>query len=87
MEATKAIISKDPIKEALVEDEFSDRRQPFAHQQLQPLDNLNVQGPKSLIGKEALYELAQRVGMLKVLRWKPRLVRHATTPEHMEEDC
>lgn len=76
MEATKFIISKPPMEGSQVTDGFSHKRQPFQNDQLASVENLNVQVPKALIGKEALFELAQRVGLLKVLRWKPRLVCH-----------
>lgn len=74
MEATKVIISKQPMEGTRITDEYAEKRTPFENNQLAPVDNLNIQGPKAIAGKEALFELAQRVGMLKVLRWKPRLV-------------
>lgn len=74
MEATKHIVSSPPAKPTFVKDALSDRRQPFQHSQLQPVDNLNVRGPKDIAGKDQLFALGQRIGLLKVLRWKPRLV-------------
>lgn len=73
MEATKTIVSKQPAAAAKIPDEFD--RQAFLHDQLEPVDNLNVEGPNDLIGKDQLYKLAKSVGMLNVLRWKPRRVR------------
>lgn len=75
METTKSIVSKAPMEGARVEDEFSDERQPFEHQQLLPVDNLSVEDPRGVASKDKLYALAAEVGMLNVLRWKPRLVR------------
>lgn len=78
METTKSIVSKEPMTGTRIEDEFSEDRQPFEHEQLLPIDNLSVEGPKDVAGKEKLYSLASEVGMLHVLRWKPRLVREFT---------
>lgn len=73
MEATKGIVAKEPIKGAAVTDEFD--RQPFEHPQLQSIDNLNVEGPKDIAGKDKLFKLGLEVGLIDVVRWKPRLVR------------
>ena len=73
METTKGIVAKEPIKGSIEPDEFD--RQPFQHPQLQSLDNLNMEGPKDIAGKEQLYKLAADVGLIDVVRWKPRLVR------------
>ncbi|KAF4120641.1 large subunit ribosomal protein L15 [Geosmithia morbida] len=73
METTKHIVSKEPLQGAKVEDEFSDRREPFVHEQLTQVDNLSVETTKDVAGKDKLYALATEVGMLRVLRWKPRL--------------
>lgn len=72
MEATKEIVSKSPLQGSRQVDEFD--REPFTHEQLASLDNLSVEGPKDIVGKEKLYSLATDVGMLDVMRWKPRLV-------------
>ncbi|KAK7420195.1 hypothetical protein QQX98_002848 [Neonectria punicea] len=73
METTKQIVSKDPIPGSRVADEFE--RQPFEHPQLNAIDNLTVEGPRDIVGKEKLYDLAIDVGLIDVVRWKPRLVR------------
>lgn len=82
MEATKDIVSKQPLAGAKVEDEFG--REAFEHEQLLAVDNLNVESPKDVVGKEQLYDLAQQVGMLDVVRWKPRLVSLAGSREKSE---
>ena len=82
METTKSIVSKAPMEGARAEDEFSGERQPFEHEQLLPVDNLSVENPREVSGKEKLYALAAEVGMLKVLRWKPRLVCHYNFLSH-----
>ena len=79
MEATKGIVAKEPIKGAVETDEFD--RQPFEHPQLKSIDNLNVEGPKDIIGKEKLFQLGLEVGLIDVVRWKPRLVRHHVNAE------
>ncbi|CAM1507837.1 Fc.00g046850.m01.CDS01 [Cosmosporella sp. VM-42] len=73
METTKGIVSKDPLKGSIEPDEFD--RQPFEHPQLKSVDNLNAEGPKDIAGKDQLYRLATDVGLIDVMRWKPRLVR------------
>lgn len=72
METTKSIVAKDPIPGSIVPDEFE--RTPFEHPQLQSLDNLTMEGPRDVVGKDKLYHLAAHVGLIDVVRWKPRLV-------------
>ncbi|KAF4978684.1 hypothetical protein FZEAL_4978 [Fusarium zealandicum] len=73
METTKNIVAKEPIPGSRVADNFN--RQPFEHPQLQSLDNLTMEGPRDIAGKDKLSRLASEVGMIDVVRWKPRLVR------------
>ncbi|KAM0421543.1 hypothetical protein ACHAPT_010717 [Fusarium lateritium] len=73
METTKSIVAKDPIPGSIVPDEFE--RTPFEHPQLQSLDNLTMEGPRDVAGKDKLYSLGAQVGLIDVVRWKPRLVR------------
>lgn len=72
MEAVKEIVSKPADPRAKEVDEFD--REPFEHPKLAPVDNLNVQDPRDIVGKDKLSALASSVGMADVLRWKPRLV-------------
>ncbi|KAF5021226.1 hypothetical protein F66182_6745 [Fusarium sp. NRRL 66182] len=73
METTKTIVAKDPIPGSTVADEYE--RQPFEHPKLQSLDNLTMEGPRDVAGREKLTGLAAQVGLIDVVRWKPRLVR------------
>ncbi|KAF7559476.1 hypothetical protein G7046_g4678 [Stylonectria norvegica] len=73
METTKGIVSKEPLEGNQPADAFE--REHFEHPQLRSLDNLNVEGPRDIAGKEALSQLAMEVGLIDVVRWKPRLVR------------
>lgn len=73
MEATKEIVSKEPLDGSILPDQFD--RKPSEDDQLLSVDNLNVMGPRDVIGKDKLYQLANNVGLLDVVRWKPRLVR------------
>ncbi|KOS17215.1 54S ribosomal protein L15 [Escovopsis weberi] len=73
MEATKEIVSQGPQEGSMVPDQFD--RTPVENQQLLSVDNLNIQGPKDVIAKEKLFSLADKVGLLDVVRWKPRLTR------------
>lgn len=72
MEATKEIVSKEPLAGSILPDQFD--RTPLEDDQLLSVDNLNVMGPRDMIGKDKLYQLANNVGLLDVVRWKPRLV-------------
>lgn len=74
METTKSIVSKEPKPNASIEDQYSEEREPFMHEQLRQVDNLSLESPKDVAGKDKLYDLAVDVGMMRVLRWKPRLV-------------
>ncbi|PHH88231.1 hypothetical protein CDD83_7807 [Cordyceps sp. RAO-2017] len=71
METTKYIVSKTPNDDARAPDEFG--RQPFEHPQLAPVDNLNAESPRDVVGKDKLYGLAHQVGLVAVMRWKPRI--------------
>ncbi|CAI6096672.1 hypothetical protein V2G26_016421 [Clonostachys chloroleuca] len=73
MEAAKDIVSQEPLPGAKAIDEFESERQPFESPQLSQVDNLNVRTPQTVASKESIYKLAQSVGMLNVVRWKPRL--------------
>ena len=72
MEAAKDIVSRPLNPGAKQVDEYD--RQPFEHDQLVSVDNLSVLDAKEVAGKEKLYVLARNVGLLSVMRWKPRLV-------------
>lgn len=74
MEATKEIVSKAPLEGSRQEDDLP--REPFQSEQLAPVDNLNVLNPKDVVGKEVMSEFATRIGLVEVVRWKPRLVCH-----------
>ncbi|KAK3066442.1 hypothetical protein LTS18_001719 [Coniosporium uncinatum] len=47
-------------------------RQPFQHPALQTLDNLSDQAKAEAVNKQRLARLADRYGMDKVIRWKPK---------------
>lgn len=73
MEATKHIVSQGPKSSVgQLPDEFE--RKPFKNSQLLAVDNLNVESAKDIVSKEALHSLAMSVGLLDVMRWKPRQV-------------
>jgi large subunit ribosomal protein L15 len=74
METTKDIVSKAPMEGARSQDELGFEREPFENEQLLQVDNLNAKTPSDVVAKEKLHSLAMQVGMLDVLRWKPRLV-------------
>ncbi|KAG6010314.1 hypothetical protein E4U54_008401 [Claviceps lovelessii] len=71
MEATKEIVSKAPLKGSRQTDDLP--RTPFEHEQLAAVDNLNVENPKDVVGKEKLFQFANKIGLTDVVRWKPRL--------------
>ncbi|PFH59007.1 hypothetical protein XA68_12936 [Ophiocordyceps unilateralis] len=71
MEATTHIISLPPLKGTDFPDPY--KRKPFSHPQLASIDNLAIEGPRHVVGKEKLYALALAVGMGSVVRWKPRM--------------
>ncbi|KAJ6440086.1 FKH1-like protein [Purpureocillium lavendulum] len=76
MEATKDIVSRPPSQAAstvAATDPYG--REPFAHEALAGVDNLSGTTPREAVGKERLHALASSVGMLDVVRWKPRLPR------------
>ncbi|KAM0477459.1 hypothetical protein ACHAPX_005771 [Trichoderma viride] len=73
MEATKEIVSKESLDGSIFPDQFD--RTPLEDDQLLSVDNLNVMGPRDIIGKDKLYQLANNVGLMDVVRWKPRLPR------------
>ncbi|KAG5665379.1 hypothetical protein KAF25_009504 [Fusarium avenaceum] len=77
METTKTIVAKDPMGAPKIDDGFE--REPFMHPNLQSVDNLSVTGPKDIVGKDNLSGLAAEVGLIDVVRWKPRKVQKLKT--------
>lgn len=45
------------------------------------IDNLATNQPHDLVSHEAMHQLALDVGLMGVMRWKPRMVRQ-TPPTH-----
>lgn len=50
-------------------------REPFRHPAVANIDKLNTTQPQDIVSKEKLAKLALEVGLLEVIRWKPRMVR------------
>ncbi|KAM5378213.1 hypothetical protein ACJA88_005947 [Fusarium oxysporum] len=73
METTKTIVAQSPMGTPNFDDGFD--RQPFVHPNLQSVDNLSIKGPKDVVGKERLSGLAAEVGLIDVVRWKPKQVQ------------
>ncbi|CAG7560015.1 unnamed protein product [Fusarium equiseti] len=73
METTKTIVAKDPVTKHK-KDGFE--REPFLHPSLQSVDNLSHIGAKDIAGKTNLSTLAADVGLIDVVRWKPRKVEN-----------
>ncbi|RDA87097.1 hypothetical protein CP532_0177 [Ophiocordyceps camponoti-leonardi (nom. inval.)] len=71
LEATMYIVNKPPDPKTAFPDPF--QRKTHKHPQLASIDNLAIEGPRQMIGKEKLYALALGVGMPFVIRWKPRM--------------
>ncbi|OAA74739.1 RNase III domain protein [Akanthomyces lecanii RCEF 1005] len=72
VEAVKDIVSKPANPKAQQTDEFD--RRAFEHPKLTPVNNLNVQDARDVVGKEQLAALARSVGLDNTVRWKPRSV-------------
>ncbi|KAF4595978.1 hypothetical protein GQ602_001591 [Ophiocordyceps camponoti-floridani] len=72
MEATSHIINQEPYPKTNFPDPYD--RKPFTHPRLASVDNLAIEGPRHLVGKEKLFELALAVNMGSAIRWKPRMV-------------
>lgn len=70
---------------AVVADEHG--RQPFEHPALSKVDNFNVQHPSDVLSREKVERLALDVGLDKVLRWKPRLVRQRPFFPFLQTSC
>ncbi|KAF9768513.1 hypothetical protein IL306_014190 [Fusarium sp. DS 682] len=77
METTKTIVAQDPMGAPNFDDGFD--RQPFMHPNLQSVDNLSIKGPKDVVGKDKLSGLAAEVGLIDVVRWKPKQVQKLRT--------
>ncbi|KAL2262649.1 hypothetical protein VTK26DRAFT_574 [Humicola hyalothermophila] len=72
LEATRSIMVRPAPAQATPDpDPFG--REPFRHPALANLDKLNVTQPQDLVSKEKLAKLAIDVGLLEVIRWKPRM--------------
>lgn len=73
LEISKAIVHAQPKEGSVIPDGFG--RTPFEHKDLAGLDNFNVQLPQQVMDLTKVAQFAAEVGLDKVLRWKPRLVR------------
>ena len=71
LELTKDIISSTPM----TPEADPHGREPFRHPQLDGVNNLAQTQPRDVVAIEKTHKLALEIGLLKVLRWKPRLVR------------
>lgn len=70
LELTKDIIAEAPTQ--LPADPYG--REPFSHPSLNGINNLAETQPKDIVHLQAMHKVALEVGMMKVVRWKPRLV-------------
>ena len=50
-------------------------REPFQHPSLDGINNLSATTPNDVLQIPKMHKLAMEIGLAKVLRWKPRLVR------------
>ncbi|KAM4066349.1 ribonuclease-III-like domain-containing protein [Hirsutella rhossiliensis] len=73
MEATKDIVSKPPLAKQTAPD--ANAKLPTQQSRLDAVDNLSHTGPKDLASVDKLYKLATKMGILSVMRWKPRLTQ------------
>lgn len=71
-EAVKDTVGRRPLEGTQLPDNYD--REPFQHEQLDSVDNLLVRPPKQVISKAKLHALASSVGLVDVMRWKPRMV-------------
>lgn len=76
LELTKDIIAQAPT--GLPADPYG--REPFSHPSLDGINNLAQTQPKNIVHHQAMHKLALEVGMMRVVRWKPRLVSTHTLP-------
>ncbi|KAL5615617.1 hypothetical protein BROUX41_005656 [Berkeleyomyces rouxiae] len=70
-ECAKMIATSAPKETVSEPDEYG--RKPFDDALLASLDNLSLQQPKDIVSIENIERVALDVGLLKVLRWKPRM--------------
>lgn len=72
LETAKRTISKSPLPGSTVEDKHG--RTPVDDAKLRTLDNLSVERVSDVFGDVQVNSLCRDVGLLDVIRWKPRLV-------------
>ena len=74
LEATRSVLISPTAAESSP-DPYG--RTPFEHPALGNVDKLISQQPQKIVDKDRIYKLGQEIGLLNVMRWKPRLVRAA----------
>ncbi|KAK3377434.1 ribonuclease-III-like-domain-containing protein [Podospora didyma] len=70
LETTRSVLLAPITGNAADKDEF--KRKPFTHPALANIDKLSVRHPQKIIDKEKLAKLVRDVGLMDVIRWKPR---------------
>jgi large subunit ribosomal protein L15 len=79
LETTRHImVSPATRRNSPAQDEFG--REPFQHPALANVDKLQARQPRDIVSKEKLAKLALDVGMLEVVRWKPKMVCQLAAP-------
>ncbi|KAK3324901.1 ribonuclease-III-like-domain-containing protein [Apodospora peruviana] len=76
LESTREIMVSPAAQGELITDRYN--REPFDHPAMANVDKLAFRQPRDLIHKDRVAKLALEVGMMRVVRWKPRL------PENLE---
>jgi large subunit ribosomal protein L15 len=77
LQASLALLSSPQATPAPQVDEFG--REPYAHPALNGLQGLTAQAQDSVLDKARLGPIAQRYGLDRVTRWKPKRVRSSWT--------
>ncbi|KAL2111279.1 hypothetical protein VUR80DRAFT_10346 [Thermomyces stellatus] len=75
LELTKDIIAEAP--KPLPADPYG--REPFSHPSLDGVNNLAETQPRNIVHMKAMHKLALDLGMMKVVRWKPRMPEHLSS--------
>jgi large subunit ribosomal protein L15 len=80
LQTSIALLNSPQVLKRLGQDEFG--RQPFTHPALDGLPSLTQDAIDGVLSTSRLGPLAERYGLDKVTRWKPRLVRllHSNDP-------
>jgi len=68
----RSILVSPPAGKQRIQDPYG--REPYQNSALDNVDKLNYRQPQDIMHQDRIASLAKEVGLMNVMRWRPRLV-------------